>query len=278
MCIRDRSDPDAVPPFEIKTQEGQISVAELKKSGVFSVKREEGDGYAFIPMKDFVDDPEGHPLDTATGKIEIYSQALADMINGMGYSTIKPYPTYEVPLQGYEATFADWKSKTKGEFPYQVINPHYMGRQHSTMNNVDWLREAFDNPVYINIDDAAAEGIQDGDTVLIAEGCTHHRQCEDIGTVKIPRWLRNLTGKALTIETTSGTEFPEDLSKYSLAIHCGGCMLNEREVRYRMKCAADAGVPFTNYGITIAYLKGILRRSLSLFPELLAEIPPEGRE
>ena len=125
---------------------------------------------------------------------------------------------------------------------------------------------------------AAINRLQDGDTVLIAEGCTHHRQCEDIGTVKIPRWLRNFTGKSLTIETTSGTEFPEDLSKYSLAIHCGGCMLNEREVRYRMKCAADAGVPFTNYGITIAYLKGILRRSLSLFPELLAEIPPEGRE
>lgn len=193
----DASDLDAVPPFEIKTQEGQISVAELKKSGVFSVKREEGDGYAFIPMKDFVDDPEGHPLDTATGKIEIYSQALADMINGMGYSTIKPYPTYEVPLQGYEATFADWKSKTKGEFPYQVINPHYMGRQHSTMNNVDWLREAFDNPVYINIDAAAAEGIQDGDTVLLTakSGRSIRRACVTRrlipGTLAMPHgaWL-----------------------------------------------------------------------------------------
>ena len=125
---------------------------------------------------------------------------------------------------------------------------------------------------------AALERLRDGDQVLIAEGCTHHRQCEDIGTVKLPGWIRAHTGKTLEFAFTSGGEFPEALSGYSLVVHCGGCMLNEREVRYRMKCAADAGVPFTNYGITIAYLKGILRRSLSLFPELLAEIPPEGRE
>lgn len=118
----------------------------------------------------------------------------------------------------------------------------------------------------------AVETLKDGDTVLIAEGCTHHRQCNDIGSVKIPRWLRGYTGKELQIETVSGTEFPEDLSRYSLVIHCGGCMLNEREVRYRMKCAVDGGVPFTNYGITIAYMQGILRRSLELFPSLWAEL------
>ena len=121
---------------------------------------------------------------------------------------------------------------------------------------------------------AAIEKLKDGDTVLIAEGCTHHRQCDDIGTVKIPRWLRNYTGVDLTIETCSGMTFPEDLSKYSLIIHCGGCMLNAREVRYRMKCAADQGIPFTNYGITIAYMQGILQRSISVFPylaELLGE-------
>ena len=119
---------------------------------------------------------------------------------------------------------------------------------------------------------AAVERLRDGDTVLIAEGCTHHRQCDDIGSVKIPRWLRNYTGKALQIRTVSGTEFPDDLSPYALIIHCGGCMLNEREVRYRMKCAADQDVPITNYGITIAYMQGILRRCLSVFPWLLAEI------
>ena len=105
----------------------------------------------------------------------------------------------------------------------------------------------------------AVAKLQDGDRVLIAEGCTHHRQCDDIGSVKIPRWLRNYTGREVEIVTCSGTEFPEDLSPYAMVIHCGGCMLNEREVRYRMKCAQDQGVPFTNYGIAIAEMQGILK-------------------
>ena len=119
---------------------------------------------------------------------------------------------------------------------------------------------------------AAVEGLKDGDTVLIAEGCTHHRQCDDIGTVKIPNWLRKATGKELNIRVCSGTEFPDDLSGIALVVHCGGCMLNEREVRYRMKCAADQGVPITNYGILIAHLNGILKRSVEIFPELAAQI------
>lgn len=118
---------------------------------------------------------------------------------------------------------------------------------------------------------AAIDTLEDGDRVLISEGCTHHRQCDDIGTVKIPRWLRQHTGKELIIETSSGTGFPEDLSPYALIIHCGGCMLNEREVRFRMQCAADAGVPITNYGIVIAYMKGILARSIEPFPDLLRQ-------
>ena len=117
---------------------------------------------------------------------------------------------------------------------------------------------------------AAVAGLRDGDTVLIAEGCTHHRQCDDIGTVKIPNWLRKATGKALNIRVCSGTEFPDDLSGIALVVHCGGCMLNEREVRYRMKCAVDQGVPITNYGILIAHLNGILKRSVEIFPDLAA--------
>ncbi len=116
---------------------------------------------------------------------------------------------------------------------------------------------------------AAVEYLKDGDRVLISEGCTHHRQCDDIGSVKIPRWLKNYTGKELQIELSSGREFLEDLSPYSLIIHCGGCMLNEREVKYRMKCAVDQGIPFTNYGITIAYMQGILKRSIGIFPWLM---------
>lgn len=115
---------------------------------------------------------------------------------------------------------------------------------------------------------AAVASLEDGDTVLIAEGCTHHRQCNDIGTVKIPNWLRSHTGKTLNIRTCSGTEFPDDLTGIRLVIHCGGCMLGEREVRYRMKCAADQGVPITNYGILIAHLNGILKRTVEIFPDL----------
>lgn len=107
--------------------------------------------------------------------------------------------------------------------------------------------------------------MKDGDKVLISEGCTHHRQCGDIGTVKLPSWIREYTGKEIRFEFTSGTEFPDDLSAYSLIVHCGGCMLNEREMKYRLKCAEDQGVPMTNYGILIAEIKGILKRSIEIF-------------
>ena len=102
-----------------------------------------------------------------------------------------------------------------------------------------------------------------------SEGCTHHRQCEDIGTVKLPRWIDNYTHKQLKYEFTSGGEFPEDLSDYALVIHCGGCMLNEREMKSRIRHSVDCGVPITNYGIAIAHINGILRRALTPFPEIL---------
>ena len=108
----------------------------------------------------------------------------------------------------------------------------------------------------------ALKTLKEGDKVLISEGCTHHRQCNDIGTVKIPKWLREKLGFDVRFDTTSGTEFPEDLSAYKVVIHCGGCMLNEREITYRVKCAEDQGVPVVNYGILIAYLQGILDRAV----------------
>lgn len=110
----------------------------------------------------------------------------------------------------------------------------------------------------------ALDRIQDGDKILISEGCTHHRQCGDIGTEKLPRWIREYTGKEPEFSFTSGTEFPEDLSQYRLVVHCGGCMLNEREMRFRLRSAADQGIPMTNYGILIAYMKGILKRSIAM--------------
>lgn len=118
----------------------------------------------------------------------------------------------------------------------------------------------------------AIDTLEDGDTVLISEGCTHHRQCEDIGTYKIPKWLGEYTGKKINIETTSGLSFADDLSKYKMIIHCGGCMLNDREMRYRTKCAEDAGIPMTNYGTAIAYMKGILARSLEVLPWIRREL------
>lgn len=119
---------------------------------------------------------------------------------------------------------------------------------------------------------AALDALADGDTILIAEGCTHHRQCDDIGTVKLPRWIKNYTGRQLKFEFTSGADFPDELEQYRLIIHCGGCMLNEREVRYRQKCALDQNIPITNYGTAIAFMQGILKRSIAMFPHLLMEL------
>ena len=115
---------------------------------------------------------------------------------------------------------------------------------------------------------AALSSIQDDDRILIAEGCTHHRQCGDIGTCKIPDWIRNYTGKKPVFEFTSGTEFPDDVSSYKMVVHCGGCMLNEREMKYRIACCHDQGVPITNYGLLIAQVTGILKRSLGPYPEM----------
>lgn len=120
---------------------------------------------------------------------------------------------------------------------------------------------------------SSLSSLEDGDRILISEGCTHHRQCGDIGTSKIPDWIRSYTGKKPVFEFTSGTEFPEDVSSYKMVVHCGGCMLNEREMKYRIACCQDQGVPITNYGILIAQVTGILKRSLGPFPEMQKLLP-----
>ena len=120
---------------------------------------------------------------------------------------------------------------------------------------------------------SSLSSLEDGDRILISEGCTHHRQCGDIGTSKIPDWIRNYTGKKPVFEFTSGTEFPEDVSSYKMVVHCGGCMLNEKEMKYRIACCQDQGVPITNYGILIAQVTGILKRSLGPFPEMQKLLP-----
>ena len=125
------------------------------------------------------------------------------------------------------------------------------------------LMARFKGDLEANVKGARAlETLKEGNKLLISEGCTHHRQCEDIGTVKMPRWIQEYTGKELEFSFTSGTEFPADLSEYALIVHCGGCTLNEREMKYRLKCAEDQNIPMTNYGICIAYMNGILERSI----------------
>lgn len=121
---------------------------------------------------------------------------------------------------------------------------------------------------------AKLDRLFDGARVLISEGCTHHRQCDDIGTVKMPAWVEKYTGKKLNFEFTSGGEFPDDPTGYDLVIHCGGCMLGEREMKSRIRRCAEKNVPITNYGIAIAQMHGILRRSLGVFPEILKELDP----
>ena len=123
----------------------------------------------------------------------------------------------------------------------------------------------------------ALDTLKDGDKVLIGEGCTHHRQCDDIGSVKIPRWIRDYTGVDPEFVYTSGVEFPVDLSPYHMIVHCGGCTLNEREMKYRTACAKDAGIPMTNYGILIAYMQGILKRSVEAFPSIAMLLENTGK-
>lgn len=165
--------------------------------------------------------------------------------------------------------------KALGRKPKMVITDSQAFKQVSAVTPDDILLTSFSilfarykGNLKANVEGARMlEQLKDGDKILISEGCTHHRQCEDIGTVKLPRWIQDYTGKQLEFAFTSGTEFPSDLSPYTLIVHCGGCTLNEREMKYRLKCAQDQNVPMTNYGIAIAYMNGILERSLEPFPE-----------
>lgn len=144
-------------------QEGKLPYQELKRLGVYQVKRTPGDNYGYIAFKDYREDPEGHPLETATGKLEIYSQTLADTFSAMGWDTVTPIPTYRPVTNGYEDAQAEG-----AEYSLQVINPHYLRRAHSVFDNVGWLREAWAHPVFISAADAEAAGVKDGDTVLIS--------------------------------------------------------------------------------------------------------------
>ena len=153
---------------DIAPQEGKINIQDLLfKQGMYSVERKLGDNFGGIKYKAFVEDPENNPRPTPSGKFEIYCQTKADAINALGEGEIKPYPNYILPVNGYESTFSDWENKVKGEYPFQIYNPHYIRRAHTGFDNIAQLREIAPNPVFLNASDAAAKGIQEGDFVKI---------------------------------------------------------------------------------------------------------------
>lgn len=153
---------------EGEPQDGKLAYQDLKELGVYQVERFAGDNYGYIAFEDFVSDPEGNPLDTVSGKLEIYCQTLADTFSAMGWSEVSPIPAYSKVEKGYEDTFADDDMQTKGEYPLQIMNPHYLRRAHSVFDNVGWLREAWTNPVFISQADANEANVVDGETVLIS--------------------------------------------------------------------------------------------------------------
>ena len=182
-------------------------------------------------------------LDTGATAIVTRDTELSDTLNRLG-----ELPSLVITdSQAFEKV----AKRTPPEIPltsFSILFARYKGNLNTVVNGA-----------------RALDMLKDQDTVLICEGCTHHRQCEDIGTVKLPRWIREHTGKSLNFVFTSGSEFPTDLRPYRMIIHCGGCTLNEREMQFRLKCAEDAGIPITNYGTAIAYMKGILERSIQVF-------------
>lgn len=206
------------------------------------------------------------PIDSSAPKGRLIlpqQQALRDILDANATAVVVQLPQLKGALEALNQTpalvitdsqvFAEVSKIVPNEIPltsFSILMARYKGFLNMAVTGV-----------------LAIANLKDGDTVLIAEGCTHHRQCEDIGTVKILRWLKEQTGKDLKIETVSGQEFPEDLSPYALVIHCGGCMLNPRAIQGRMRRALSQGVPVTNYGTFIAFQKGILQRSLRFFPE-----------
>jgi anaerobic dimethyl sulfoxide reductase subunit A len=151
----------------VKPQQGKVPLSEFKTTGIYQVMRQPGDNFGFIAYKEFREDPVKNKLTTATGKLEIYSQALVDKIKAFGWTEVRPIPTYNKPTEGYEDTFSDFKTKARSEYPLQLHTTHYGRRSHSIFDNVPHLRRAFPNEFLMNPIDANFRGIQDGDTVLI---------------------------------------------------------------------------------------------------------------
>ena len=238
--------------FELKEKIGSLSLIDNKPKHLVGDLIETNDFVVLVV-----------PIDSAAPKGRLIlpqQQAIRDVLE-----------TGAIPIVTRE-TELEQTLKSLGKQPTMVITDSQAFEYVSKIvpKNIPLTSFSILMARYKGLLDSAVKGayfidkLNDGDTILISEGCTHHRQCEDIGTFKLPKWLKKCTGKDLNFEFSSGTEFPEDLSKYNLVLHCGGCMLNEREVKSRMKYANQKGVPITNYGTAIAYMNGILERSLEV--------------
>lgn len=205
------------------------------------------------------------PIDEAAPKGRIIlpqQQTLRDILDSKAYATAVGVEGIKTAVERIKPSLVICDSQvfdiTNREVPddirltsFSILMARYKGN----------LKNAVSGASHI-------DKLSDGDTVLISEGCTHHRQCNDIGSVKIPKLVRKYTGKNINFEFTSGGDFPKSFEKYKMIIHCGGCMLNENEMQYRYRTAKENNIPITNYGITIAYMNGIIKRSISVFPEL----------
>ena len=261
-----------------KGDEHAIYVSSTSKTNIYELKemiarQVKPDGDAKRVISDLIKEGDTVvlvvPIDKAAPKGRLIlpqQQTIRDILDTQATAVVCQNTTLEATLKNLgkkpvmvvtdSQVFADVSKKVPADIPltsFSILFARYKGNLELAVRGV-----------------AALKNLKDGDTVLIAEGCTHHRQCNDIGTVKIPNWILQNTGKKINFEFTSGTEFPVELGKYAMVVHCGGCMLNEREMKYRLRCAEDDGIPITNYGILIAYVTGILKRSVALFPDIAA--------
>ncbi len=199
------------------------------------------------------------PIDSAAPKGRLIlpqQQTIRDILDSDSVAIVVKEDKVKEAVEKYKPDLVVCDSqifgKVKGDVPedvpltsFSILFARYKGDLEANLEGIKRLDE-----------------LKDGDSVLISEGCTHHRQCGDIGTVKMPMWIKKHTGKAIAFEFTQGGEFPEDLEKYALVVHCGGCMLNEKEMKYRIQSSRDSNVPIVNYGMAIAHMNGILERSL----------------
>ncbi len=265
-----------IMPADLTEKSGHYYGSALKKQGIEELKK------AIIKLSGTKDDGKRiiadllKPLDTVVLVVPIDSAAPKGRLILPQQQTIRDILEAGCISVVVRETELDETLKKLGHKPELVVTDSQAFGKVSAIVPEDIMLTSFSILFarYKGILETAVKGavsldnLQDGDKVLISEGCTHHRQCEDIGTVKLPKWIRQHSGKNISFDFTSGTEFPDDLSGYRMVIHCGACMLNEREVRYRYRCAEESGVPITNYGTAIAYMNGILKRSVEPFKDI----------